>query len=296
MEYTLKRGALAARVTTAGGELISLRDGGGTEYIWQGDPASWTGRNPILFPIVGALVNETIRFGGREYHMKQHGFARRSEFTLEEQGEDYAVLGLRESEATLAQYPFPFHFRVRHQLTEEGFATSFMVENTGDGPMPFCVGAHTAFRCPLDPGETFEDYQLVFDREGTADTLLLDERGHYTGRRERWIEESGTLRLQHRMFDLLDTLVFEGLRSTGVRLVHPGTGRGVYVRFEGFPMIAFWTKPEASAPYLCIEPWHGCGAYVDESGEFTGKPHVITLAPGEERTLTYTVSLLSPHK
>lgn len=296
MEYTLRRGELTAKVTEAGGELISLLDGGGTEYIWQGDPASWTGRNPILFPIVGALMDETVRFDGREFHMKQHGFVRRSAFTLEEQGEDYVFLGLRESGETLAQYPFPFHFRVRHQLTEDGFATSFLVENTGGGPMPFCVGAHTAFRCPLGEGESFEDYQLVFDQADTADTLLLDDRGHYTGRRERWMEESRILPLRHRTFDLLDTLVFEGLRSTGVKLVHPGTGRGVYVRFKGFPMVAFWTKPEANAPYLCIEPWHGCGAYVGESGEFTDKPHVITLAPGEERTLTYTVSLLSPQK
>ena len=292
MEYTLKRGGLTAVVTDQGGELISLRDAAGLEYIWQGDPASWTGRNPILFPIVGSLLDETIRIGGAPFHMKQHGFARRSAFTLEARGEDFAVLGLRESEATLAQYPFPFHFRVRHQLTEEGFSTSFAVENTGSEPMPFCVGAHTAFRCPLLEGERFEDYQLVFDCSGTADTLLLDAHGHYTGERERWIEESGALRLQHRIFDLLDTLVFENLRSAGVRLVHPGTGRGVYVKFAGFPMIAFWTKPEANAPYLCIEPWHGCGAYVNETGEFKDKPHVITLAPGEERTLTYSAELL----
>lgn len=292
MEYTLRRGPLTAKVSTAGGELISLRDGRDLEYIWQGDPASWTGRNPILFPIVGSLIDETVRFNGQEYHMKQHGFARRSEFTLEEQGEDYAVLGLRESEATLAQYPYPFHFRVRHQLTEGGFSTSFAVENTGSEPLPCCVGAHTAFRCPLAEGERFEDYQLVFDREGTADTLLLDEHGHFTGQRERWIEDSGTLRLQHRIFDLLDTLVFEGLRSTGVRLVHPGTGRGVYVRFEGFPMVAFWTKPEADAPYLCIEPWHGCAAYADESGNFLDKPHVLQLNPGEEKVLTFHVDIL----
>ena len=84
MEYTLKRGGLTAVVTDQGGELISLRDAAGLEYIWQGDPASWTGRSPILFPIVGSLLDETIRIGGAPFHMKQHGFARRSAFTLEE--------------------------------------------------------------------------------------------------------------------------------------------------------------------------------------------------------------------
>lgn len=292
MEYTLKKGALTAKAASTGGELVSLQDGGGTEYIWQGDPASWTGRNPVLFPIVGALMDGTVRFGGQPFRMERHGFARRSEFALEERGEDYVVLGLQESEATLAQYPFSFHFRVRHRLTEEGVDTSFIVENTGETPLPYCVGAHTAFRCPLAEGERFEDYRLVFDQSGTADTLLLDEHGYFTGERERWIEESGVLKLRHRIFDLLDTLVFENLRSAGVRLVHAGTGRGVYVRFQEFPMVAFWTKPEAGAPYLCIEPWHGCAARTDESGDFLDKPHVITLNPGEEKTLTYSVKLL----
>ena len=59
--------------------------------------------------------------------------------------------------------------------------------------------------------------------------------------------------------------------------------------FQDFPMIAFWTKP--GAPFLCMEPWHGCAAYEDESGEFADKPHVVRLAPGEEKRLEYTVTL-----
>ena len=39
MEIVLKRGGLTARVDTMGGELVSLRDAEGTEYIWGGDPA-----------------------------------------------------------------------------------------------------------------------------------------------------------------------------------------------------------------------------------------------------------------
>ena len=44
MEIVLKRGGLTARVDTMGGELVSLRDAEGTEYIWGGDPAYWSGR------------------------------------------------------------------------------------------------------------------------------------------------------------------------------------------------------------------------------------------------------------
>ena len=58
-----------------GAELSSLRMGE-REYLWQGDPAFWGRRAPILFPIVGKVAHDTLRVSGQEYAMKQHGFAR----------------------------------------------------------------------------------------------------------------------------------------------------------------------------------------------------------------------------
>ena len=87
-------------------------------------------------------------------------------------------------------------------------------------------------------------------------------------------------------------IFFEGLKSTTVSLEHRGTRWGVRMHLEGFPMLAFWTKPNAKAPYLCIEPWHGCGAVEGEGPEFTDKAHCIVLQPGECRTLGYQVELL----
>ena len=290
MELTLQKGPYRAVLDTKGGELVSFQDAGRTEYIWSGDPASWSGRNPILFPIVGNLKGGRVRINGREYEMARHGFARRSEFTVAEQGDDFAVLELRESPATLSQYPFPFLLRVRHQLLERGFATTFEVVNTGDGPLPFCVGAHTAFNCPLHDGERFEDYLLVFDQTEDSDSLGLTADGLLApGKRVPILRGTDTIPLSHQPFDELDTLIFDGLRSKGVRLVHKDTGRGVHMAFEDFPMIAFWTMSNANAPYICLEPWHGCAAWDDESGEFTDKSHCVTLQPGERRALTYTV-------
>ena len=64
------------RVRTRGGELVSLRNREGTEYIWQGDPAFWSGQNPILFPIVGSLKDGRVDINGRTFEMGRHGFAR----------------------------------------------------------------------------------------------------------------------------------------------------------------------------------------------------------------------------
>ena len=292
MRFTLSNASLQAAVQTLGGELVSLRDGAGTEYIWQGDPAFWSGQNPILFPIVGSLKDGRVDINGQAFQMSRHGFARRSEFTLTEQGPDYAVLELRESPETLARYPFPFVLRVRHQLLENGFSTAFTVENPGPAPLPFCIGAHTAIRCPLLPGQRFEDYALVFHRPEDADTLLLTPEGLLRdGGREPMLR-GGKVPLDYETFRRLDTLIFQGLHSTRVSLRHEETGRGVSLDFRDFPMVAFWTKP--GAPFLCMEPWHGCAAYENESGRLQDKPHAAALAPGGTKELAYTFTLLNP--
>ena len=291
MTHTLSNASLTANLRTLGGELVSLRDRAGTEYIWQGDPAFWSGQNPVLFPIVGSLKDGQVDVGGRAFRMDRHGFARRSAFTLTDQGPDFAVLELRESPETLAQFPRPFVLRVRHQLLENGFSTTFAVENPGPEPLPFCVGAHTAIRCPLLEGERFEDYELVFDQPEDADTLLLTSQGLIRSGGKEPMLRGGKVALDYETFRRLDTIIFQGLRSQTVALRHKATGRGVSLDFRGFPMIAFWTKP--GAPFLCMEPWHGCAAHTGESGRFQDKPHVITLAPDEWKELTYTFTLLN---
>lgn len=292
MRIKLEAHGRTAEVDTMGGELVSCKDPSGVEYIWQGDPAYWSGRNPLLFPIVGALKDGKISINGQEYRMPQHGFARRQEFTLLDQGAGWAELELRENPETLAQYPFPFRVKVRQALTEEGFSTAFTVENTGTEPMPFCLGAHTAFNCPLMPGDRFEDYMICFDQRETCETLVPAGGLFDPARKVPFLKNNYTLPLKYEYFDTADTLAFEGLKSTVVSLEHRGTRWGVRMHFEGFPMLAFWTKPNANAPYLCIEPWHGCAAMAGEGPEFSQKAHCITLQPGESRTLGYRVDLL----
>lgn len=290
MTYTLSNASLTANLRTLGGELVSLKDRAGTEYIWQGDPAFWSGQNPILFPIVGSLKDGKVDIEGQTFQMDRHGFARRSEFTLADQGPDFVTLELRESPETLARFPFPFTLRVRHRLLENGFSTAFIVENPGTAPLPFCVGAHTAINCPLFQGERFEDYELSFDQPEDADTLLLNPQGLLRDGETEPMLRGGNVTLDYETFRRLDTIIFQGLRSKNVSLRHKGTGRGVSLSFRDFPMVAFWTKP--GGPFLCMEPWHGCAAFAGESGRFQDKPHVLTLAPGQQRELSYTFTLL----
>ena len=288
MTFDLKRGKLQAKVRAKGGELTSLTDGDGQEHIWEGDPAFWAGQNPILFPIVGALKDGRVDIGGKTYEMGRHGFARGMEFSLVDRGEDFVTLELREDEATLAQYPFPFSLKVTHRLLEDGFSTTFTVENTGTAPMPFCIGGHTAIRIP--EGEHFEDCELLFDEAERADTHLLTPEGMILhDRRKPMLEESGKIPLRYADFAEMDTLIFSMLRSGNVSLFNRKTGRSVRLDFHEFPMVAFWTKP--GAPFLCLEPWHGCAAYDNESGKFADKPFCVILQPGELKRLSYSICL-----
>lgn len=294
MEYTLHHNGLTAVTESCGGELVSLRDSSGTEYIWSGTAPYWSGRNPVLFPIVGRLADGgKVRFGEKTYEMAQHGFARRRDFAVTAQGEDFITFTLREDAESLKLYPFPFALHITHRLTDKGFVTEYAIENTGESPMPCCIGAHTAFRCPLNEGEKFSDYEMVFDEAETAAMLLLNQDNLISATdREPCLNNSDRFTLDYSVFARLDTMIFEGLKSTGVQLQHKTTGRGVRMDFAPFPMLAFWTQGAQEAPFICIEPWHGCAAVDDEDGAFESKRHCMVLAPKEVKKLAYTVTVL----
>ena len=293
MEYTLKNTYFTAVAESKGGELVSLRDGQGKEYIWSGTAPYWSGRNPVLFPIVGRAKNDTLIFNDKAYPMQKHGFARKSDFSVAFQGEDFITFLLTENEDTLKQYPFPFCLSITHRLTDKGFYTEYTIENTGDTVLPCCIGGHTAYRCPAEEGAEFGDYEIVFDEAETAATMLLDlSTAQITTKTEPWLDNADRFDLRYEDYARLDTLIFDGLKSTGVALRHKATGHGVHVDFEGFPMLGIWTQGAEKAPFICLEPWHGCSGIVGESGEFTHKRHCMLLAPHEVKKLTYTVTVL----
>ena len=292
MQFELSYQGYTAVIESHGGELISFKDREGKEYIWSGDPAFWFGRNPLLFPIVGNLKEGTVKFGETAYQMSRHGFARDQEFKAVEQSADRIIMELQESEVTLARYPYPFKLQVIQQLLDGGFSTTFRVENTGNQKMPFCIGAHTAFRCPMKEGETFEEYDIVFDEKETVDLRRLTAEGLVSHElTEPFLKEEDRYSLNYDIFARIDTIVLEGLKSQGISLEHRDNGKGLRMEFEGFPMLAFWTKGVEQAPFICLEPWHGCAAVDNETGNFEDKPHCMVLQPGEVKTLTYTVTV-----
>ncbi len=114
-----------------GAEMISLKDADGRDLLWNGDAAFWTGRAPLLFPIVGRLTNDTLIHDGVAYPMTQHGFARRRPFELMSASDSRATFRLVDDDETRKQYPFAFGLYITYTLNEATLTIEARVHNPG---------------------------------------------------------------------------------------------------------------------------------------------------------------------
>ena len=159
-EFVLDNGTLRVGFTTAGGSFTSLVSQG-REYLWQGDPAVWSGQAPVCFPICGGLREDVAQTrSGKQIKLGRHGFARKQEWELAEQGEDSIAFKLARvaHPELLEQFPFPFTLVARYALDGAKLQVSYEVTNEGDEDMPFFIGGHPGFACPLDDDEGYSDY------------------------------------------------------------------------------------------------------------------------------------------
>jgi len=289
----LRYGQTRGTVLLRGGQICSFHGADGREVIWQADPAVWAQHAPVLFPVCGAVPPSGISIHGTDYPMKKHGFTRDAAFTVAHQGDDFVELVLRPTAESRNMYPFDFVLHVTYSLFENGFTTTFLVENRSQQTMPFCVGGHPAFICPMENGSAFEDYQLVFAQVENGRTARTNDNGLIDG----WdalaeLQDGRILPLNHRYFDERDALLFTELNSRSVDLIHRDTGRGLRFAFPKMEVLAVWSKPHMNADYVCLEPWHGMPSCTDESGRMEDKPYVTLLEPGRCYKTWYTVSLL----
>lgn len=292
MIYTLQKGKYTAQVDSLGAQLISLKGPDGCEYLWYAKPEYWHEHAPVLFPIVGALREDKVKIGGKWVQMNRHGFAKRTEFALESRGEGTLSLKLVANETTKQCYPFDFALTVTYTLTEEGYTTTFTVENTGDKPLPFVVGGHPGFNIPVDEEASFEDYVIRFEKPETqhcpviqADSCLID-----TTQTAYEMKDQQEIPLRHDLF-YNDALVFDGLASSTVQVVNPKTGKGVEMDFSQFPMLGIWSAKN-DGPYVCLEPWTGCATLTTEGDDFESKKGMQQLPAGEAKSYGFSVKFL----
>ena len=281
-EYSLDNGVLSVRVSSIGGQLLSVKKDG-KEYLWQGDPAFWEDRAPNLFPYIARLTKGTYTVHGKEYHLPIHGFLSAAEMKAEAQEESLLVLRLDADESTLACYPFVFTLRIRYELNQDTLRIAYEVENGGTEDMYFGIGGHPGFQAPLEDGLSFEDYFLEFESEGQSGTdaqppvrIGFSPTCFLNGKDEPWPLEKGCrIPLRHDLFDD-DAIVLSHTPKTVVLRSEKG-GRGVRVRFPQMPYIGFWHAVKKPAPYVCIEPWSSLPSRQDVVEELSEQPGLIHL-------------------
>ncbi len=286
--YTIASPLLTAVISDLGAELQSLTSASGLELLHDGQ-SFWSGRAPVLFPIVGALKDDTHVLDGVSYHLPKHGFARKKTLRVVSHSADEIVFGLEADAATRAAYPYEFALSMAFKMEGTKLSMIGTVRNTDDKPIPVSFGFHPAFRWPLEAGLAKTDYQLTFPHEEPSDIEQIDGRGLVVKTLPTPII-GRTLALDDSLF-ADDALIFLEHQS---RVLHFGPKEGsspaLNVTYPDMPHLGVWMKP--GAPYLCIEPWQGYASPVDFSGSLMDKPGTVVLGVGESRTFTMTAELV----
>lgn len=276
---------LAVEVSSLGAEMQSLRTQDGRSWGWNGDPAFWAGRSPILFPIVGKAPDNKVLVDGQAYEMQQHGIARRSEFRLVDVSGNSCLHELVSSEASKAAYPFDFRLTLRHEVEGLNLTVTAEVTNTGSKPLPFGLGFHPAFAWPL-PGSEGREHIVQLDNGGEPELSRIEGGLRRPGLLPSPFRK-GRLVLEHGYFEE-DAMIFPEGAGAGLTYNAEG-GPSLHFKFDNLPNLALWTKP--GAPFLCVEPWHGTAPEINASPEIAARPYSLALAPGGSTKFGFTVEI-----
>lgn len=287
MQSTIRNNHITVSVNHLGAELSSIKGKNNIEYMWQADAKIWPRHAPILFPIVGKLKDFMYEHKRSKYTLPQHGFARDRNFFLKSVSDDFVVFYLNSDIDTQAVYPFEFELMVSYGLIKNKVIVEYKVTNFGSDVMPFSIGAHPGFRCPISENETFEDYKLVFDKKETLSKQLL-EGGLFDGKTEALLNDSNEILLNQKTFEK-DAIVVENFKSKFLTLQSSKSNHYVKFSIDGFPYLGIWSKP--GAPFVCIEPWHGVADSVDTSGILKEKRGIVLLQPSKEFTCNYSIEV-----
>lgn len=293
MEYTLENQFLTVKVSTTGGALTSIKNKDGLEYLWQGDPAYWSGQAPLLFPICGSIRDDRAVIGDqKETRMPRHGIVRKREFNCEQQSMHSITMAIESDDEMLDQFPYAAKLAVTYTLEGHSIIQKFTVENHEEEElMPFFVGGHPGFNCPLVEGDDYTDYYVEFEKEETCsvpqqltETGLLDVQN-----RTEFLKGVKRLPLS---FDLFakDAITFDELQSRRVKLASDKHAHSVTIDFQDFPYMILWTTAN-QGPFLAMEPWLGLSTCTDEGDQFEEKRNVQLAEPGESKSYCFTITL-----
>lgn len=272
----LDNGSIRVKINSFGAELKSLKKDD-VEYLWQGDPKYWGRTSPVLFPIVGRLLDDEYFLNGKTYTMTQHGFARDNEFQLIESTETSATYKMKENEDTLSKYPYKFDLYISYEIVDNKVEISYKVENTNEEEMYFSIGAHPAF-------DFLNGSVIEIDKKTTKYNMYSSPyiQNVYEGM------PVSDIFVDDRTFSS-DALIFGNIDKVVLR----DSIKYVRVDCVGFPYVGLWSNYNngENAPFICIEPWYGITDFIDHEKNFVKKEGVIKLMPGYPFKANYSITV-----
>ena len=293
--HTLQNDKLKISIKKTGAELCKITSiKNNTDFMWHADPDVWGSYAPNLFPIIGALKDDTYVFENEKYELPKHGFVRHNEdVILHEQTKNSLTFKLVSNDSLFKNYPFKFEFYMTYTLTDNNIAVTHTVKNTDNKTMYFSVGGHPAFKCPVFENEAYDDYSLEFEHPENSRTHLINmESGLISSISKPVFNNSKTLPLKHDLFNE-DALIFKDLKSKKVTLKSSKSGAILSVNYQDFPYLGIWAKPNGN--YVCIEPWLGIADSETSNQNLKEKEGIIALDANKTFKATYNIEIHNSH-
>lgn len=274
------------------GAMLNSLNKNNTEYLWQGDAKYWAGQAPVCFPITGVLPNGEMQAFGKKCTMKRHGVARINPFEVLEQHKNSVTFVQRSDENTRRDFPFDYELKIKYTINGDTVTNEYTVTNTGEDKLPFVIGGHPAFNCPLSNGEKFEDYKVIFDKNITKPCLRPDHHTGLVNVFEKFDEMHGgdTLSLVHELFEEKDALIFENCEAKSATLIGK-SGKGVKIEFQDMNNFLIWSAV-GNAPFVALEPWTGLASCNDEDGLFEHKRGMTVLEKDETASFKFKITMI----
>lgn len=283
----LSNDILTIEVAEHGAELVSLRKDG-HEYLWNGAPAYWNRHAPILFPAVGKPFNNELHADGKVYPMKQHGFARDSEFEVIGDGRLRLMPGpLSDS------YPFRLGLVVCYRLNGNAVEVTWTVENLDCHDAYFQIGAHPGFILPeYNTADTVHGYIHYFDRDGRPVNPVI-VNGLEEGNRVPLVEPRripAEMPIEADTF-AHDALMFEGGLVSKAVLCDKKGNAVLGVSCQQAEAYGIWAPHKEGCPFVCLEPWCGICDAKGFTADISMRQYIHRLAPKEKYTFTYAIDI-----
>ncbi len=283
----LSNDIITIEVNEHGAELLSLKKGG-YEYLWNGDAAYWNRHAPILFPTVGKPYNNELHVDGKVYPMKQHGYARDSEFVIISDGQ------LRMLKSSLREsYPYQLGLEVCYRLQNSAVEVMWTVENLDERDAYFQIGAHPGFMLPDYKAEdAMHGFIRYYDHEGKPVSPVIVsalEDGNRVPLPEPRRIPVG-MPIEANTF-AHDALMFEDGQVTKAMLCDKEGHDVVAVSCPQAEAYGIWAPHKEGCPFVCLEPWCGICDTKGFTGDIAMRQYIHRLMPKKKFTFAYTIEV-----